>query len=288
MNETAVPAPGWATFFHGWVPGLWHFRAGDRRAALLAFVPCVVLFAAGFAIVQDRIFYYAMTPEGGTGWFSTAIFWLARLGFPTCLPELLNWPCTAVGALLTFDGSYEGYRLWRMPRDLEHLGGWLSGASGMLAAFWAADAQFRASVHQAGRKAQGAVAPAMAAGLSWILPGLGHVRAGQKDKGVLMGLAVLLVFAAGLVASEGHAVDRPLMPVWWIGQNLCGLGSLFAALVTAPLPMASTVAGLDLGIVLCTVAGLMNLVVMVDAYTVAERAAVPEVDAVPAGEGGVA
>jgi hypothetical protein len=32
---------------------------------------------------------------------------------------------------------------------------------------------------------------------------------------------------------------------------------------------------LDLGLVLCTVAGLMNLVVMVDAYTVAERSVFP-------------
>ena len=32
---------------------------------------------------------------------------------------------------------------------------------------------------------------------------------------------------------------------------------------------------LDLGIVLCTVAGLMNLVVMCDAYTVAERSVFP-------------
>jgi len=34
-------------------------------------------------------------------------------------------------------------------------------------------------------------------------------------------------------------------------------------------------ANLDLGTVLCTVAGLMNLVVMVDAFTVAERSVFP-------------
>ena len=39
-----------------------------------------------------------------------------------------------------------------------------------------------------------------------------------------------------------------------------------------------------LGIVLCTVAGMMNLVVMVDAYTIAERATFPLAAAQPVGE----
>ena len=63
--------------------------------------------------------------------------------------------------------------------------------------------------------------------------------------------------------------------VWWIAQNLFGGGSLFAALFTGPLRMVAEPFDLQLGIVLCTVAGLMNLVVMVDAFTVAERSAFP-------------
>jgi hypothetical protein len=90
-----------------------------------------------------------------------------------------------------------------------------------------------------------------------------------------MGAAVAIVFALGLLFSLGHAVDRGIAPVWWIGQSLCGGGALFAALVTAPLQMTEFPEQLDLGTVLCTVAGLMNLVVMVDAFTVAERSSFP-------------
>jgi len=90
-----------------------------------------------------------------------------------------------------------------------------------------------------------------------------------------MGVAVAIVFALGLAFSHGHAVDRATYSVWWIGQNLFGGGSLFAALVTGPLRMEGAPPNLDLGVVLCTVAGLMNLVVMVDAYTVAERSVFP-------------
>jgi hypothetical protein len=75
--------------------------------------------------------------------------------------------------------------------------------------------------------------------------------------------------------SHGHAVDRATYSVWWIGQNLCGGGSLFAALVTGPLRNEVAPVNVDLGIVLCTVAGLMNLVVMIDAFTVAERSVFP-------------
>ena len=128
----------------------------------------------------------------------------------------------------------------------------------------------------------------MCAALSWLLPGLGHARAGQRDKGIVMGLAVAIVFALGLVFSEGHGVDRANYSVWWIGQNLFGGGSLFAALVTGPMRSAGQIAELDLGIVLCTVAGLMNLVVMCDAFTVAERSrfpvALPDADALAGGD----
>ena len=50
-----------------------------------------------------------------------------------------------------------------------------------------------------------------------------------------------------------------------------GAGAVAAALVTGPMRVTSTPLELDLGVILCTVAGLMNLVVMCDAFTVAER-----------------
>jgi hypothetical protein len=168
-----------------------------------------------------------------------------------------------------------------MPRDLEHLGGFLTGASGMMAAFWSAAAHWDLRVKRdGGDEAPKPIAnPALCAALSWLVPGLGHAKAGQKDKGMLMGAAVLIVFALGLLFSQGHGVDRASASVWWIAQNLFGGGSLFAALVTAPMQMGS-VLHLDLGVILCTVAGLMILVVMVDAYTVADRSVFP----VPAAE----
>ncbi|MEZ6037450.1 MAG: DUF6677 family protein [Planctomycetota bacterium] len=270
---------GWGVFLAGFVPGLLQHRLGQPRNAVIAALSCTALFFAGWAIVDQRLFYWGLVAPDDSG---SIVQYLARFGAVT-LPEVLNLPASTIGAALAFDGSPSGLRLERLLTAGEHLGGWLTGASGMLAAFWAAQAHWQYRLRRDARPAEGqplpqpTAHPALCAALSWLVPGLGHAKAGQKDKGVLMGLAVLAVFALGLLVSGGRAVDRADNAVWWIGQNLFGGGSLFASLVTAPMRGEGVPLDLDLGVVLCTVAGLMNLVVMVDAFTVAERSVFPVV-----------
>ncbi|MBM3973004.1 MAG: hypothetical protein FJ301_02745 [Planctomycetes bacterium] len=266
---------GWDVFLAGFVPGLMQFHLGQKSRAILALVSCLALFFAGWVMVGERLFYWALVTPDESG--SPALRFAARYGLLLTLPELLNLPGNAIGALLAWDGSPSGERLWRLPRAMEHLGGFLTAASGMLAAFWSAAGHWDLRRRRdGGDDAPAPIAnPALCAGLSWLVPGLGHARAGQKDKGLLLGAAVLAVFALGLLVSHGHACDRATASVWWIGQNLCGGGSLFAALITGPLHMESAPEHLSLGVVLCTVSGLMNLVVMVDAFSVAERSVFP-------------
>lgn len=272
---------GWGTFLCGFVPGLLQFQLGQRGRALLAFGSCMALFFAGWLLVRERLFYWALlTPDSSApnqGGDSVIRMASRYAGLTLTLPELLNLPANTLGSLLAFDSSPMGERMWRLPRPLEHLGGFLTGASGMLAAFWSAAGHWELRRRRDGGidGPRPAVDPALCAALSWLVPGLGQMRAGQKDKGLLVGAAVLIVFALGLLFSQGHAVDRATGSVWWIGQNLCGGGSLFAALVTAPMQMQKAPIYLDLGVVLCTVAGLMNLVVMIDAFTIAERSVFP-------------
>jgi hypothetical protein len=271
MTHANLVAAGWANFFQGYIPGLWQFQLGERKRAVVAFLSCALVFAAGYFFVRDRLFYYALISPDRDSPFAVVLRFLPVMN----LPEMLNLPCTALATIFGFESGYTAERLWRMPRDCEHIGAWLTAASGMLAACWAADGQWRYRLRSSGRSSQSPVNPALAAGLSWLVPGLGHWRAGQRDKGVLVGIAVALVFALGLLMSQGHGVDRPTYPVWWIGQDLFGGGTLVAALVTGPWQMLGYPPYLEAGIVLCTVAGMMNLVVMVDAYTVAERATFP-------------
>jgi len=262
----------------GFVPGLLQYQAGQKQRAAMAFLSCTALFFVGWVVVGERLFYWALlSPDSNSGMLGT----LGRFGLPLALPELLNAPANAIGAILAFDGSPPGERAWREPRDLEQLFAWLTGASGMLAAFWSAAGHWELRLRRDskpgddGAYPRPVANPALCAALSWLVPGLGHAKAGQKDKGVVMGVAVALVFAFGLLVSSGRAVDRAESAVWWIGQNCFGGGSLFAALVTGPMQGHTSPIDLDLGVVLCTVAGLMNLVVMVDAFTVAERSVFP-------------
>ncbi|MBL9079675.1 MAG: hypothetical protein JNL08_19380 [Planctomycetes bacterium] len=274
-NSHPARGLGWGPFLLGFVPGLLQWRLGQKQRAVLALASCTALFFAGWVLVRERLFYWALlTPDENA---SAVLRGLARFGLPLSLPELLNLPANTLGALLCWDATPTGERLWRLPRDLEHLGGFLTGASGMLAAFWSAAAHWQLRLRRDGGASPAAPVadPALCAALSWLVPGLGHARAGQRDKGMLLGAAVVAVFALGLVFSHGHAVDRATYSVWWIAQNLFGGGSLFAALVTGPMRMVGEPPDLPLGVVLCTVAGLMNLVVMVDAYTVAERSVFP-------------
>lgn len=274
---------GWGSFFCGFVPGLLQYRLGQKVRAALAFVTCTALFFAGWVLVKDRLFYFAIVlPEEGVrggGRMAWVLPTMARIGLPLTLPELLNLPAHMIGSILSFDTSFEAQRLWRLPRPMEDLGGFLTAASGLLAAFWSADGHWSLRWRRDANPETTPpppVNPALAAGVSWLVPGLGHVLAGQRGKGLLVGGAVVVVFALGMVFSDGHAVDRAVASVWWVGQVLFGGGALFAALVTAPIEMGPAFPEhLELGTNFCAVAGLMNLVVMVDAFTVAERRSFP-------------
>lgn len=245
------------------VPGLAHVLLGRTVRGVIAFAVTVGLFWTGYSIVEDRLWFFELvTPSGMFGFLRY---------FPVqLLPESPNAGCTILAAWLREADTNESLRLLRLPRDGEHLGSLMTGASGILAFLWAADAFWLAS----GRRAK-SVDPALAAAATWLLPGSGHVLVGQRSKGILMGAAVLLVFVLGLVFAAGHAVDRPMLSAWWIGQVNCGIGTILASLITAPWRFSQFPAYRDLGVALCTVAGFMNVILMTNAYTIAEEGAEP-------------
>lgn len=242
------------------VPGLAHFLLGRPLRGSIALASCVGLFVAGYLILQDRIWVVEMITPGKTGLSS----WLRIVPF-TLLPESPNLGCSIVAGMMREVDTPDGLRLLRMPREMEHIGFLLTGSSGILACLWAADA------HWLAQERTTRVQPVWAAGLSWLIPGAGHAAVGQKSKGAVMGAAVCITFLFGLIFSMGHAVDRAHYAAWWVGESFCGGPMILSSLVTAPMKFSEFPAYMDLGVALCTVAGFMNVIVMVDAYTVAER-----------------
>lgn len=247
------------------VPGSAHVLLGKPVRGLIAFVVLVGMFFGGYAILQDRLFHAELFKPFGL--IAFLFEWLPL----NLLPEAPNLGPGLVAKLMhatpeSAGAKDEAARMLRLARPMEHLGFWLTGSSGILACLFAADARDLAAAAPPRRTNR-----ALAAGLSWLLPGSGHVLAGQKDKGILMGAAVVIMFAAGLAFSAGAGVDRGHHDAYWICQSMFGGGTLIAALgfgdVQIPNPIPQYY---SLGYTLAAVAGLMNIVVMVDAYTVAD------------------
>lgn len=139
--------------------------------------------------------------------------------------------------------------------------------------------------------------PLLAALLAWLVPGLGHLYQGRVAKGVLYSTCILGLFGLGLALGEGKVVYwrwiNPLgnpeeFRLYYIGQFFTGLAAL-PALIQATLehyglgtvlwgwmaePPKVDLNGLhprlgklvEVGSVYTTVAGLLNIFAIYDAY----------------------
>ena len=110
-----------------------------------------------------------------------------------------------------------------------------------------------------------------AAAAAWVCPGLGHVVIGRPSKALFFGGLVLGVFGLGLLLGEGAAVSTERFPLHWYGQMFAGVPALLADALLGSQPTGHTIDRLELGVVFTTVAGIMNVVVMVDAYETVRR-----------------
>lgn len=107
--------------------------------------------------------------------------------------------------------------------------------------------------------------------LAWAVPGAGHMFLGRWRRGLLFGSLVLALLVGG-IALEGK-VYRPIS-----GEPLTYLAALGAAGVGIPFAVAHAVGGADgnlegayfeYGNTFTLVAGLLNLLVVLDAFDVA-------------------
>ncbi|REK12770.1 MAG: hypothetical protein DWQ37_11125 [Planctomycetota bacterium] len=135
--------------------------------------------------------------------------------------------------------------------------------------------------------------PLVAAGLGWLVPGLGHLYQGRTAKGLLFMICILSTFVFGLSISEGRAVyaswtdwDRRLPYLCQVGVGLPALPALVqnflvrsqkAPLFGGVMAPPSTPQELndwyrelhrylELGTVYTMIAGLLNVLAVYDAW----------------------
>ncbi len=107
----------------------------------------------------------------------------------------------------------------------------------------------------------------------WAVPGLGHWILGRRIKAVYLGGLILGAFATGLLLGEGFSVASAKFPYHFWGQLGAAGPALLADRLLGLRAQDHTIDRLELGVVFATVAGIMNVVAIVDAYTIARQRA---------------
>ena len=103
--------------------------------------------------------------------------------------------------------------------------------------------------------------------LAWLFPGAGHLFLGRKQRGLVLGLAIILTFVAGMALADFrniHPYGRHW--VWGIAHAFLGLLSSGAALATHSLQITHDNPYYHVGSLYSGAAGLLNILLMVDAY----------------------
>lgn len=116
--------------------------------------------------------------------------------------------------------------------------------------------------------------------LAWVLPGLGHIYLGERKRGLILLLAITLTFWAGVaVGGAGPTVNPRERKLWFMAQFLTGPQALVAysmsnkALARAKVGNSVSLShwlNVDVGIHYTGVAGLLNLLVILDAIARSE------------------
>ncbi|MBI4578928.1 MAG: hypothetical protein HY718_04445 [Planctomycetes bacterium] len=135
----------------------------------------------------------------------------------------------------------------------------------------------------------------IAAVASWVLPGLGHLLIGERTRGIIFIVVVTLTFwtgvAIGGVKNTVSPADRTL---WFAGQICAGGHSLLAlacgAAVGTPQETGRHPAMLigygrteEVSVVYTAIAGMLNILIILDVLVRAERRSLPMAAGPPPG-----
>ncbi len=245
------------------VPGAGHLLLGRAGFALAAFVVVEGLFALGWLLCQGRTFEF-LDPE-------------LRSAFATLLsPEVGN-----LGAMIA-QMKVAGFGTGQ-PRPYPatiHLGSMLAGLSGVANAFLMAHAHLAARAPRPLRS--GATAPALHVAAAWAVPGLGHWLQGRRRRAAIVFALLVGLFAWGTWLAEGSNLSRERHFYYWAGQFLVGLPALGAELVSGRPPVTHEMPHADVGLLIGCLAGLLNVLALLDVWGVGERRWLDRADGVDA------
>jgi hypothetical protein len=156
-------------------------------------------------------------------------------------------------------------RPWPSTMDLGTL---CTAASGVLNLFVMASASFLARAGE--RPRAGMVRPAVAAYCAWLVPGLGHLVQRRGRRAILAGVSLVGLFVLGTLLAQGSNLDRERHFYYWSGQFLLGLPAVVAEFFHAHAPVTAEIPYADAGVVIACLAGMLNVLCMLDVYSYSE------------------
>jgi hypothetical protein len=234
------------------LPGAGHMFLGRIGFGLLAFVLVEGLYALGWVLSEGRTFEF-LDPE-------------LRGPFATLLtPEAGN-----LGAML-FHLKSSGFGLSE-PLPFAPgvvVGSFLCALSGILNLFVAAHAHLTARVPRLG--APGGPHPVAMLAAAWFVPGLGYWLQGRRLRAVLVFSLLLGLFAAGTWLAAGSNLSRERHFYYWSGQFLLGGPAILVELLSRHPRVTRELAWVDVGLLYACMAGLLNVLAMLDVFGVAEK-----------------
>lgn len=106
---------------------------------------------------------------------------------------------------------------------------------------------------------------------TWVVPGAGHWLLGRRKKAALFFVLIAFTYLFGMWLADFRNVrlDQESMDLYFLGEAVCGGFTLPAWFFTRSLALNFEQPLLDAGLLFSTVAGLLNLCVMVDVYETA-------------------
>ena len=243
--------PNLAAILTWFVPGAGHLYIGKPLFALVAFVVVQGLYWAGLQLSDGMVFEFLQPDLRGP--FAGALS-----------PEVGN-----LGMLVWHTrqyGSGPGFpRVWP---DHIHLGAWLTALSGILNACLMVRAHVDARLGLGQRRA--GTSPSTLVLLAWLIPGLGHVCQRRRLRGALVFVLLVGLLVLGTFLAQGSNLDRERHFYYWAGQFLTGAPAMLLEMAHGYTRVTSDIQYLDAGLGMVCVAGLLNVLAMLDVFAFAD------------------
>lgn len=243
--------PNVAILLSWFLPGAGHVYLGRAGLGLVLFALLEGLYALGWWLADGRVFEFLdpelrgpmatlLTPEAGN--LGAMIWHLRTSGFG--LDEVLPFPrWIALGGLLTS----------------------LSGLANLLVC---AHAQLLARTKPT--SALEGRPPVLLLGAGLLFPGAGHWLQGRKRRAVILAILLMGLFLGGTLLAEGSNLSRERHFYYWSGQFLLGLPAILAEIASGRPPVTGEIRFVDVGLLYACMAGLLNVLVLLDLQGVSE------------------